>query len=208
MSAVAKFPWLTGAVCLCAAGAFVLLPRTEGFPLLVRGAGWREGVPALWTTQLLHLDLRHLLLNLCAGGLAFGWLELLSRRLLAACLLVAAPVCAGAALLAMPELESYRGLSGLAHAAAGALLALAWVRGQRGWALAGLCVAAAKLLLEFRGGSSLFLDTEAGRALSTPPAHLAGLLCGLVLGLAAGLRVRSCGTPARPPVRRAARRCP
>lgn len=193
MNPVGRFPWLTGVVCVGALAAFVLLPSPEGFPLLVRGAEWRECVPALWTTQLLHLDLRHLLLNLCAGGLAFGWLELLSRRLLAACLLAAAPVCAGAALLAMPELVSYRGLSGLAHAAAGALLGLAWARGQRGWALAGLCVAAAKLCLEFRGGGSLFLDTAAGDALSTPPAHLAGLLCGLVLGLAACLgRRRAC----------------
>ena len=145
---------------------------------LADGEAWR-----LWTGQFCHWSPVHLAGNLAAlaavaivtGRPARRWLALLP---------VAAPLLSVFLLVAAPELQRYRGLSGLV-----ALLVVgASVEGGTIGRLLGLAYLA-KLAFDATTGSRSVLLPEG--IVTAWPAHLGGLLLGLLAAIAFHFRGKS-----------------
>jgi rhomboid family GlyGly-CTERM serine protease len=155
-----------------------------------------------WTAALVHLSVLHLVANVagCAVVGAFGWAARLSRRWMWAW--IAAWPIGHLALLAVPGLGRYGGLSGLLHAGV-AVAAVGAVctadRARPRWigraVLAGL---AAKVLTErpWLGATQPWPGWDIA---VVPAAHAAGALAGLACGLVAcaTTRARTPGDTAR-----------
>jgi rhomboid family GlyGly-CTERM serine protease len=146
---------------------------------LERGQWWRTV-----TAHLVHLDLRHALLN--CGGLALVWAlfapDYSPRRWLIIVLAGAAAIDAGL-WFGDSTVQWYVGSSGVLHGvmAAGALAHLR--RGEReGWVLAGLL--AAKLLYEHFAGALPFSGSDP----VVVDAHLYGVLGGAAAAAFLGAR--------------------
>lgn len=174
-------PWLTPAFCAALPLMQVLGGGSEGFAVLQR-EGLSEGrFLTLWTSSLVHTGWSHMLWNLLGALVLFGLLEREGRRLLVWVWFLGAPVGAVVSLVGMPMIQTYAGLSCVLHAALGALVWCWWRQGARAFALALLTLDLAKLGLELYGqGPSSLQDG----VLVTTPGHVAGLLCGLAIGLA------------------------
>jgi rhomboid family GlyGly-CTERM serine protease len=147
---------------------------------------WREPW-RWWSAAFVHLSPRHLTVNLagCAVVAGFGWAARLGPRWTWAW--VAAWPLVHLALLEVPGLARYAGLSGLLHAGV-AVAALGAVCGQRGRrrsigcaALAGL---AAKVLLE-RPWLGAVQHWPGWDIAIVPAAHAAGAAAGLACALVA-----------------------
>ncbi len=121
--------------------AALLLDR----PAVVQGQWWR-----LWSGHLLHLDLSHALLNLCALAVIvlLAWRQRMLAELAVAAL-VAMPLLSLALLWLDPRLDWYAGLSGLLHG----LLVVVLVRRGDMLAMVLLLLLVAKLACEWRFGS-------------------------------------------------------
>lgn len=161
-------------------------------PLLLpeRATSWleyqREAVLAgevwrLWSGHFVHYAAAHAVFDgLACLILAVGlqWAGGGAGRLLK--LVMIAPIILLAILLAVPEMTSYRGASGLAMALLAALLLTLW-RAEPRWRL-GLAVFAAALLAKLAadalGVSPMPSSLPAGISLAWQ-AHVAGLACGL-----------------------------
>lgn len=142
---------------------------------IIQGDYWR-----LITGHLVHLDARHLILNLAAGGLmvllfghAFGWRQ---SWLVVGVSVLAIDFCF---LVFEPQLRWYVGLSGVLHGvlAAGAV---AWWRSEPRWLAALLtAIVGVKLIFEqWQGALPL-----AGEVPVIVDAHLYGALGGAAIGL-------------------------
>ena len=84
-----------------------------------------------------------------------------------------------------PEIESYRGLSGLASAMFALLLTLE--RRRLTWPVVLCAIAfAGKIAFEAVTGGTLFVGAMGERVVSVPIAHIAGALAGAISGLAGG----------------------
>lgn len=172
---------LVAGIVLVAPGAAGLfeLERTR----LLDGELWR-----LLTGHLAHYSSEHWLLD----ALAFLALALTCARRApartAATLALAALAIPLAVLAFLPEMQRYRGLSGLDSALFGLCLALELrTPGSRQALLAG-ALFAAKLAFELFTGRALFLDSLALGFTPVPLAHAFGASVGLALGLAPRLR--------------------
>lgn len=149
---------------------------------LARGQWWR-----MITAHLIHLDLRHALLN--CGGLVLVWAlfarDYAPRRWLLIVLAGAAAIDAGL-WFGDSTVQWYVGSSGVLHGAmaAGALAHLR--RGElEGWVLAALL--AAKLLYEHLLGALPFSGSDP----VVVDAHLYGVLGGVAAGAFLGARRQS-----------------
>lgn len=190
-SPLRRLPWLTflGAVAALLA-AFIPEAMREALQFdrgaLLRGELWRT-----FTGHFLHWTPSHLLWNVAAFTAFGSLLEISSRRLLVVVLSVGLKVIPVALLTFTPELEFYRGLSGLASAlfVAAALEWFARARVEKSrlgsaLALTALVGFAVKLAVEFVAGGTVFVATDASFH-SVPLAHLTGAL---VAGVAFALR--------------------
>jgi hypothetical protein len=179
------------------AGAVPGLPAALGYDRsgTLSGDAWRplRGQIVRWSAAMAITDLGVI-------ALAGGWLEMRSRGLAAAAAAAAALLVAAALLAARPDVERYRGASGIGVAlvAAGAAdLALGGrPAGARIAGAACLALLLAKAAAEaVTGGSILPWTLPAGIDL-VPEAHLAGAAAGAGAALVHAARTRR-GPPRR-----------
>ena len=151
------------------------------------GEGWRL-VTAHWT----HWNFDHAAWDVVAL-LALGAVcERRDRRRFVATLAASIAAVGAGLWLLLPDMPTYRGLSGVDSALAG-LLAASLLResvAERRWSRAVIVVVVAggfvvKTEIEMHAGSSLFVDSGAAGFVPVPLAH--------VLGAAAGVAVGACG---------------
>jgi rhomboid family GlyGly-CTERM serine protease len=176
------------ALVVCAASLFALSVAGDGVTAhlryertaLAHGEWWR-----VLTAHLVHLDLRHLALNLAGLG-ALWWLyaaDARPRDWLAVALVSALAIGLGLYLLS-PSVQWYVGLSGVLHGIWAAAAVAAWHR-WRTESVVTLAVLAAKLAAE-----QIFGPLSAGVSSGLPVvtvAHLYGAVGGLLAAL--GLRL-------------------
>lgn len=176
-----RLPWLTAAalllVFLCDAGP-------ELFELTRDGGAWR-----LLTGHFTHWTASHRFWDVLLFAVFGAWCERISRPAFVA--LVASAALAGSAafLFTAPQLDRYRGLSGIDCA----LVTFVGLSARR-YALLPVAVLA-KILLETRFGA-LFAP---GGFVNLPAVHLAGVAVAAVMatGIRATTRART-GSPAAP----------
>lgn len=178
------------AVCpitLCMAGVAIVLHLFEQAGMNVAALELRSAAVAagsvwsIWTGPLLHNSAVHLAFDV-AGLLLVGWaFEPRLRREFPA---IIAAVCVGVAtafIAAYPQLEAYRGLSGLAQGLFAAGLVALWHAGQRPSAVLGAGLLVTKWILELAAGASVtaWLATDAAAfGVPVPWTHMAGGLSG------------------------------
>ncbi len=166
------------------------------------GQLWR-----LVTCQLTHWSWDHLFWD-AAALLFLGWvLEREERRCLLVCLALSAALIPAVVHFGLPELATYRGLSGI-DSAVFVLLAVTLLRkchadGDRLWTWA--CVAmlvgfTGKIGFELVSGGTLFVDATASQMLPVPLVHVVGGILGVACGWLAGRN-----DPRVPGISRAAR---
>jgi rhomboid family GlyGly-CTERM serine protease len=156
------------------------------------GEIWR-----LATGQLVHWTPRMAAIDLLVLGIAGGWVETRSRRLLAWTVALSA-VLVGLAIQGWTtDLATYRGSSGIAsglYAAVACTLlagpARPWVRALAVLALTGLI---AKAAVEAATGVAVFAGPLPAGVVSVPEAHLAGALAGILAAACRGARRRAPG---------------
>ena len=148
------------------------------------GQLWR-----LLTCQFTHWSWDHLFWD-AAALLFLGWvLEREDHRSLLVCLGLSAVLIPTVVHFGLPDLATYRGLSGIDSAVfvllAVTLLRRCYADGDRLWTWA--CVAmlvgfAAKVGFELISGGTLFVDSEASRMQPVPLAHVVGGMLGASCG--------------------------
>ncbi len=157
---------------------------------VVEGQLWR-----IATCHLTHWSLDHLFWDVIALLFLGFVIEQDKRRRLLTCMGLSAVSIPLAVYVCMPELSTYRGLSGI-DSAVFMLLAIILLRdsweqrdrgwGDRGWTL--VCTAlivgfAAKTGFEFVTGTALFVDATAAEMLPVPLAHVIGAGIGVLCGV-------------------------
>ena len=169
-----------------------LVPLVSGILQLVPGAAQRlelargELLGAPWrlaSAHLVHYSFQHWLMD----ALAFLVLALACgtrapRRTLAT-LALAAPAISLAVLAFLPDLERYRGLSGLDSALFGLCLGLELRASRSPRILLAGALFLAKLAFELASGQALFVDGAALGFTPVPLAHALGALVGLASSL-------------------------
>ena len=181
--------WLTlgiGAlVCLIFVSGGATLALQLDRSQVAGGQWWR-----LVTGHVTHWSADHLFWDLLAFVALGVAAEVASRKKFIATLLAGGLLISGAVLLSEPEMQLYRGLSGL-DSALFALVAATWLielaRG-RAWQAAiasGLILAgfAAKTAYEAISGQTVFVDCGAADFIPLPIAHAIGAVTGLVVAL-------------------------
>ena len=189
---------------LLALAAIVVLPAASlsGWLQYDRAAVDGGQIWRLATCQLTHWSWDHLFWD-AAALVGLGWvLEREDRRSTLICLGLSIVLIPAAVHFGLPELATYRGLSGI-DSAVFVLLAVTLFRrchaeGDRLWAWA--CVAmlvgfAAKIGFEMVSGGTLFVDAAASQMQPVPLAHVVG---GMVGG-ASGWLAPHTGMPAAMP---------
>jgi len=184
-------PRLPAATLILVAAAVVLMPLetlSQWFEYdrtaVASGQLWR-----IVTCQLTHCSWDHLFWD-AAALTVIGWvLERDHRRAMLVCVGLAAVLIPLAVHLCLPEIATYRGLSGI-DSALFILLAVALLResradGDRLWTVACtllLAAFAAKTAYELVTGSTLFVNAEQSAMLPVPLAHVVGALLGAACG--------------------------
>jgi len=185
---------------LIAAVALQLIPVASSSVTYERsavGAGqwWR-----LATFQLTHWSWKQLGWDALVFAVLGGLCEQRCRRDFLLCVGLSALAIPAAVWLARPDIEGFRGLSGI-DSALFVLFAtrLAWQRArQSGWpaaapAAATLLAFAAKTAYEFARGTTLFVQDTTGMFEPIPLAHTVGAAAGMVtLVLTSVFSARSC----------------
>lgn len=152
---------------------------------VAQGELWR-----IATCHLTHWSFEHLFWD-AAALLFLGFvIEHDNRRRLLMCMGLSAVLIPLVVYAWMPELSTYRGLSGIDSAVfmllATALLSDSWAQRDWGWTL--VCTAvvggfAAKTGFEFLTGDTLFVDATAAEMLPVPMAHVIGAGIGVLCGV-------------------------
>ncbi len=191
----APLPWASLVLSLTAAVLF-LLPDVSawlGFDrkALADGQLWR-----LATGHWTHWSTEHLGWSLLVFALlGMFWERSGKRRRFIVCTVSSAVLISLAVWYLMPDMTSYRGLSGidcaLVTAVAAESLRHCMKTGQRGlgWALTAVIAGYfLKVFYESTTGSTVFVSAEGATFSAVPLAHLVGGLYGLALGLIPPLR--------------------
>ncbi|MBP90010.1 MAG: rhombosortase [Planctomycetaceae bacterium] len=160
----------------------------------------REAVAAgqLWrvvTGHFTHWNLDHLFWD----GVVFAVLGVLCERRqrgrFMLCLTAAAVLIPASVWLLLPELNTYRGLSGLDTALftmlAGSILAEKWAAREWRWVtiIAGLMIGlGSKIAFEVFTQGTMFVDTVTANFQPVPLAHVVGALAGIVVAMLPELR--------------------
>jgi rhomboid family GlyGly-CTERM serine protease len=179
-------------LAVMAAQFFLPLEALEYRRAVAASEPWR-----LFTGHFVHLTLMHALLN-CVALLLLG--RLFADRLKPAELfgiLAVAPFLVSLLFwLALPELQWYRGLSGVLHAVyfAGCVVWIAMVSGRARWLPIAALIAGTLTVLVEQPWDASFPMHELLRVAVVPQAHLIGAIAGTAAGLA--LRRRRAVAPA------------
>ncbi len=202
LSAVGRLP----CVSLLLAGIAVCLQFS------LTAMGWLQYDPAaiaageVWrivTCHLTHWSFDHLFWDATALIILGVLCETAGRRPFLGCMAVSAVLIPLFIWVLMPEVDAYRGLSGI-DSAVFALLAITILRenlaAQRfGWVAAiavVLCGFSAKIGFEYLTGQTVFVDSMAAQMVPIPLAHVVGGLVGAGTGLC-GWKIGD-STPIRP----------
>jgi rhomboid family GlyGly-CTERM serine protease len=178
--------WVTIGLSLLVVAAALVPAASTGLELdrtaVASGEWWR-----VVTGHFVHWNVEHLTWDLLVFVVVGAICERRSRVRFAITLSVAAMLISAAAWWLLPQVASYRGLSGL-DTAIFALLAVSvfresWERRQ--WHTVGLmsvliAALAAKIGFEAMTGGTWFVDSSRGGFQPVPLAHVVGALCGLV----------------------------
>ena len=176
---------LVAAVCLVMAFPPLADRLQYDRSAVVEGELWR-----IATCHMTHWSLDHLFWDVTALLFLGCVVEQDRRRRLLACMGLSAVLIPLAVFTCMPELSTYRGLSGIDSAVfmllATALLGDSWEQRDWGWMLA--CTVAmggfvAKTCFEFVTSTTLFVDAAAAEMLPVPLAHVIGAGVGLLCGV-------------------------
>ena len=152
----------------------------------VDGGEWWRLVTCHWT----HWSLDHLLWDTVVFAMLGAACERTSRARFFGCVAGSALFCSLAVWLFLPDLETYRGLSGI-DSALFAFVGLSLLRQAITEGRWGGIVAAGTLLIAFVGkttfeviaGTTLFVDSAASATVSVPLAHVAGAAFGAALAI-------------------------
>lgn len=152
---------------------------------IAAGEIWR-----LVSSHWAHVSADHLFWDVLTFLVLGTLCERISRLRFCTCVLGSTVLIPVALWITMPQLETYRGLSGI-DSALYVLLAVTLlkdeVHGKRwGWmiALSGLLVAfVAKVGYEITTGGTIFVNSGASRMIPVPLAHCVGAVVGMVVGL-------------------------
>ncbi len=157
-----------------------------------RGEVWRV-VSGHWT----HWSLAHLVWDVIPFAALAVMCEVLDRRRFGLCLVVSSVLISLSVISLQPEIDVYRGLSGLDSALL-VLLAVSLIRapGPAGWpiriaALAMLAAFVGKIAFELLTGRALFVPDAAAGVVTVSLAHVVGAAVGLVLALTGSQRERA-----------------
>jgi rhomboid family GlyGly-CTERM serine protease len=150
--------------------------------LIAAGEIWRI-ITCHWT----HWSLDHLFWDAAALAVLGTLCERLDRRRFIACLLTVGVVIPAVVWLFIPDMQTYRGLSGI-DSALFALFAILMLKRPSirktagGYAILLLLVLGiAKVIFELSTGTTLFVDGSENHFIPVPLAHLAGGLVGLAV---------------------------
>ncbi len=191
----APIPWVSLTLSALAAVLF-LLPDASAWLGFEREALAERQLWRLVTGHWTHWSAEHLGWSLLVFALlGMFWERAGRRRRFIACAVGSAVLISLAVWSLMPEMTSYRGLSGidcaLVTAVAVETLRHCMKTGQRGLGWAMTAVIAGyflKVFYESTTGSTLFVSAENATFSVVPLAHLVGGLYGLAMGLTAPLR--------------------
>ncbi|HEY8665631.1 MAG TPA: rhombosortase [Tepidisphaeraceae bacterium] len=159
----------------------------------------------LLTCHLTHWSLNHLLWDVGALALLGSWCEWQMPRRFLLTLLTSAVAIPAAIFWLLPDMEFYRGLSGIDSALFGLLVTtlVATTIRRRRWLTAAALVAiavlfVAKLAFEIIYGTSFFVNASPSQNalgfIPVPLAHAVGALCGCIAGASPAC---TCGVEAR-----------
>lgn len=188
-TAARRLPCASLLLSAAAVLVFVLPPATTWlqYDRLAIAAGeiWRL-VSSHWT----HVSGDHLFWDVLTFLVLGTLCERMSRMRFCACVLGSAILIPVALWITIPQLETYRGLSGI-DSALYVLLAVTLlkdeVHGQRwGWvmALSGvLLLFIGKVGYEIATGGTIFVDSRASEMVPVPLAHCIGATVGMIVGL-------------------------
>lgn len=195
---IRRRPDLPVVTMILAAGSVALFLAPAAADLLVyerervlAGEGWR-----LVTGPFVHFSTTHLAYNVAVLIVAGAWLECRCRAAYLG--LIALTTLAGSlyALLLMPDMARFGGLSGVVSALVVAL-ALHGIRdrvGRPAW-IALLLLFTAKVAYEFVSGETAFATADAGLFSVVPEVHLLGAASALVVFSVSRGDGRECHAP-------------
>ncbi|QDT46938.1 Rhomboid family protein [Symmachiella dynata] len=176
---------LLGGVAVCLSFLPAIAGSLQYDPsAIAEGQLWR-----VVTCHFTHWSLDHLIWDAIAFVILAALCETTDRRSFLLCLIASAvliPLFIG---LLMPEVDAYRGLSGIDSAlfvlAATTILRENVTTRRWGWVAAAgmvLCGFAAKIGFEYVTGQTLFVDSTAADMVPIPLAHVVGGLVGVGIG--------------------------
>jgi len=183
-SLIRRWP-LTLGIAVCAAGLMLCEPAARWLQY-ERGLILRGQIFRLVTCHLTHWSNVHALWSGMAFVLLAGMCEIRSPLLTVTTVSISSLAIGGVMLLLLPNVEVFRGLSGIDSALLG-LLAMLILRARtsgastRWLAVAAIFLFALKLTGELLGFGSLFLGKESD-VKPLPVAHLIGFITGLCIG--------------------------
>ena len=144
-----------------------------------------------------HYSLDHLFWDVLAFAALGVACERRGRPRFLACVIASALAISASVWLLLPEIQIYRGLSGIDSALFTLLICDTWRegrdRGQRGIQAAALaCLGAflAKVEFEMVTGRNVFVTEMDTAAVGVPLAHIAGAACGFLVGAGSRLVLR------------------
>jgi rhomboid family GlyGly-CTERM serine protease len=188
-SAAGQLPGVSIVVIL-AAGLVMAFPPAADWLQYDRSAVAGGELWRIATCHLTHWSFEHLFWDVTALLFLGFVIEQDKRRRLLTCIGLSAVLIPLVVHVCMPELSTYRGLSGIDSAVfmllAVTLLADSWDRRDWGWTL--VCSAvmggfAAKTGFEFVTGTTLFVDVTSAQMLPVPMAHVVGAGIGVLCGV-------------------------
>jgi len=163
---------------------------------IAAGEVWRL-VSGHWA----HYSLDHVIWDVIAFAALGVACERRSRARFLVCLIASALAISVSVWLLLPEMQVYRGLSGIDSALFTCLAASMWNDGRRSerpglQAIALACVSAflLKVAFELVTGRTVFVNEMDPGAVGVPLAHIAGAACGVLVGAGSRLVVRSSRT--------------
>ncbi len=203
--------WLLTGLLSAVMVALTLAPGTAAWlqmdrEALAAGQWWR-----LLTCHLVHWSGDHAWWDVAVFAVLGGLCEASGRRIYALCLALSGTAIGLGVWFLLPDLDTYRGASGIDSAIFG-LLVVALLRESGPWpAWRGACLAgvvlgfAAKVAWEAASGQTIFVDSAAAGMVPVPLAHAIGGAIGAAVGTA-WPRSRPPRSPARrffvaPPMR-------
>ena len=163
---------------------------------IAAGQVWRL-VSGHWA----HYSLDHVFWDVIAFVALGVACERSSRARFLVCLVASALAISVSVWLMLPEMQVYRGLSGIDSALFTLLAASMWIDGRRSErrglqaiAMAGVSAFLLKVAFELITGHTVFVKDMDPRAVGVPLAHIVGAGCGLLVGAGSRLVLRSSRT--------------